>query len=79
VSSAADGVLFEKSKENFDLILLDWMLPKMTGLELCKAIRLKNNTTLFFLTAKDTVQETIEGLKAGANDYKKNLLVLMNY
>jgi DNA-binding response OmpR family regulator len=55
------------------------MLPKMTGLELCKAIRLKNNTTLFFLTARDTVQETIEGLKAGANDYKKNLLVLMNY
>jgi DNA-binding response OmpR family regulator len=35
VSSAADGSLaFEKSKENFDLILLDWMLPKMTGLEL---------------------------------------------
>lgn len=74
VSSATDGSLaFEKiQKENFDLILLDWMLPKMTGLELCKAIRLKNNTTpIIFLTAKDTVQETIEGLKAGANDYIK--------
>jgi DNA-binding response OmpR family regulator len=48
------------------------MLPKMTGLELCKAIRLKNNTTpIIFLTARDTVQETIEGLKAGANDYIK--------
>jgi DNA-binding response OmpR family regulator len=35
VSSAADGVLHLKNpKENFDLILLDWMLPKMTGLEL---------------------------------------------
>lgn len=74
ISSASDGLEgFELSqKENFDLILLDWMLPKMTGLELCKSIRLKNTTTpIIFLTAKDTVQETIEGLKAGANDYIK--------
>ena len=74
ITSASDGLKgFEQSqKENFDLILLDWMLPKMTGLELCKSIRLKNTTTpIIFLTAKDTVQETIEGLKAGANDYIK--------
>ena len=74
VTSVSDGLKgFEiTQKENFDLILLDWMLPKMTGLELCKAIRLKNNSTpILFLTAKDTVQETIEGLKAGANDYIK--------
>ncbi|TDE07300.1 response regulator transcription factor [Flavobacterium sandaracinum] len=74
ISSASDGLKgFELSqKENFDLILLDWMLPKMTGLELCKSIRLKNTATpIIFLTAKDTVQETIEGLKAGANDYIK--------
>ncbi|SHL11701.1 response regulator transcription factor [Flavobacterium xanthum] len=74
ITSASDGLLgFQLTqKENFDLILLDWMLPKMTGLELCKAIRLKNNSTpIIFLTAKDTVQETIEGLKAGANDYIK--------
>lgn len=74
ITSASDGLEgFEfTQKENFDLILLDWMLPKMTGLELCKSIRLKNTTTpIIFLTAKDTVQETIEGLKAGANDYIK--------
>ena len=74
ITTAFDGLKgFELSqKENFDLILLDWMLPKMTGLELCKAIRLKNSKTpILFLTAKDTVQETIEGLKAGANDYIK--------
>jgi len=55
-----------------DLILLDWMLPKITGLEVCKAIR-KNDSKIpiIFLTAKDTIQETIEGLKAGANDYIK--------
>jgi DNA-binding response OmpR family regulator len=48
------------------------MLPKMSGLEVCKAIRIENKTVpILFLTAKDTIQETIEGLKAGANDYIK--------
>jgi DNA-binding response OmpR family regulator len=74
VSAAQDGLsgleLFKKS--NFDLVLLDWMLPKMNGLELCKTIRLKDNETpIIFLSAKDTIQETIEGLKSGANDYIK--------
>ncbi|WP_396191417.1 response regulator transcription factor [Flavobacterium sp.] len=56
----------------FDLILLDWMLPKLPGIDVCKGIREKNKTIpILFLTAKDTVQETIEGLKAGANDYIK--------
>jgi DNA-binding response OmpR family regulator len=54
-----------------DLVLLDWMMPKMTGIEVCKAIREYKNTPIIFLTAKDTVQETIEGLKTGANDYIK--------
>lgn len=74
ITSASDGLKgFECiQKERFDLILLDWMLPKMTGLELCKAIRLKDaRTPILFLTAKDTIQETIEGLQAGANDYIK--------
>jgi DNA-binding response OmpR family regulator len=74
ITSAADGLQgFELiQKQHFDLILLDWMLPKMSGLDLCKAIRRKDsNTPILFLTAKDTVQETIEGIKAGANDYIK--------
>jgi len=74
ITSASDGLkgLELTQKENFDLIILDWMLPKMTGLNLCKALRLKNTVTpVIFLTAKDSVQETIEGLKAGANDYIK--------
>ena len=55
-----------------NLILLDWMLPKIIGLEVCKAIRKTDSKTpIIFLTAKDTIQETIEGLKAGANDYIK--------
>ena len=58
--------------QNVDIILLDWILPKMTGIEVCKTIRKTDTKTpIIFLTAKDTVQETIEGLKAGANDYIK--------
>ena len=82
ISTASDGLMaFELTqKENFDLILLDWMLPKMNGLDVCKSIRIKDKITpIIFLTARDTVQETIEGLKAGANDYIKKPLVLMNY
>jgi len=74
ITTANDGSKgFELVQEQkFDLILLDWMLPKINGLDLCKAIRVKDQTTpIIFLTAKDTVQETIEGLKAGANDYIK--------
>lgn len=62
--------LFEKM--NPDLILLDWMLPEMDGIDVCKAIREKNSDIpILFLTAKDTVAETIEGLRSGADDYIK--------
>nr|WP_294786356.1 response regulator transcription factor [uncultured Flavobacterium sp.] len=74
VTTANDGSKgFELvQNQKFDLILLDWMIPKINGLDLCKAIRVKDQQTpIIFLTAKDTVQETIEGLKAGANDYIK--------
>jgi DNA-binding response OmpR family regulator len=74
ITTAGDGLKgFELTqKKQFDLILLDWMLPKITGIDLCKAIRIKDKTTpIIFLTARDTVNETIEGLKAGANDYIK--------
>jgi len=74
ISTALDGVegLKKALELPIDLVLLDWMLPKMQGIDVCKNIRLeKNNLPIIFLTAKDTVQETIEGLKAGANDYIK--------
>jgi len=55
-----------------DLILLDWNLPEISGLEVCKKVRKSGlETPILFLTARDTVQDTIEGLKAGANDYIK--------
>lgn len=59
-------------QERPHLILLDWMLPQMMGIDVCKTIRkMDSETPILFLTAKDTVQETIEGLQAGANDYIK--------
>lgn len=55
-----------------DLVLLDWMLPGIYGIDVCREIRRHDQSTpIIFLTAKDTVQETIEGLRAGANDYVK--------
>ncbi|MCO6176312.1 response regulator transcription factor [Flavobacterium sp. NRK F10] len=74
ITTAINGVegLEKALHSSFDLILLDWMMPKMSGLEVCQNIRKQNTTVpILFLTAKDTVQETIEGLKAGANDYIK--------
>ena len=56
----------------YDIILLDWMIPGLSGIEVCRQIR-KNNTSvpIIFLTAKDTTQDTVFGLEAGANDYIK--------
>ena len=72
LASNGDTGLKMALAQSFDLILLDWMLPKMKGIDVCKAIRVENKQVpILFLTAKDTIQETIEGLKAGANDYIK--------
>jgi len=70
-NSGKTGLEFALSGE-FDLLLLDWMLPEMSGIEICTKFREKfKDTPVIFLTAKDTVQETISGLKVGANDYIK--------
>lgn len=58
--------------EDYDLLLLDWMLPGLSGIEICRQFRKEDQTTpILFLTAKDTVDETVFGLQAGANDYIK--------
>ena len=55
---------------DYDLILLDWMIPGLSGIEVCRQIRKSDILTpIIFLTAKDTVQDTVFGLEAGANDY----------
>jgi len=58
--------------DEYDIILLDWMLPGISGIEICRSIRKENNSVpVIFLTAKDTVDDTVFGLEAGANDYLK--------
>jgi two-component system response regulator MprA len=52
-----------------DLIILDWMLPKMDGLEVCRRLQKLGNQPIVMLTAKDTTQDRVEGLDAGADDY----------
>ncbi len=52
-----------------DLIVLDLMLPGMDGLEVCQRIRQKSKLPILILTAKDAVQDRVEGLDAGADDY----------
>ena len=54
----------------YDLLILDWMLPQKTGLEICQQLRRTGQTTpVLFLTAKDTVDDRVQGLDAGADDY----------
>lgn len=56
----------------YDLLLLDWMLPGISGIEICRQFRKAHSETpVIFLTAKDTLDETIFGLQSGANDYIK--------
>ena len=56
--------------DEYDVILLDWMLPGLNGIEICRNIRLENKTVpIIFLTAKDTVDDAVFGLETGANDY----------
>lgn len=60
------------TSRSYDLILLDWMLPGTSGIEITKQIRKSNKKVpIVFLTAKDTLQDTVMGLEAGANDYIK--------
>ena len=70
-NNGTDGLAMALSGK-YDLILLDWMLPGINGIELCEKFRIENQTTpIIFLTAKDTLDETILGLQTGANDYIK--------
>lgn len=53
----------------FDLILLDIMLPKLTGFEVCERIRYKSHVPIIFVTAREEEKDKILGLETGADDY----------
>lgn len=71
VECAYDGEeALDKIKENnFDIVLLDVMLPKLDGFEVCKAVREFSNVPIIMLTAKDSDMDKILGLDYGADDY----------
>jgi two-component system response regulator ArlR len=70
VETARDGLSgLEKALKEPDLIVLDLMLPRMDGIEVCKRIRAKSNTPIIMVTAKDRVPDRVAGLDVGADDY----------
>ena len=71
VDTAEDGDegCYKAVQNDYDVIVLDWMLPAMSGLEVLKSLRDKKATPVLMLTAKAAVPERIEGLNTGADDY----------
>ncbi|HEY8312669.1 MAG TPA: response regulator transcription factor [Candidatus Baltobacteraceae bacterium] len=70
VETARDGLAgLERALKEPDLVILDLMLPKMDGIEVCKRVRAKSRVPIIMLTAKDRVPDRVAGLDMGADDY----------
>ncbi len=70
VAGTGEEGFFLVSSESFDLVLLDLMLPRRDGLEILAALRKRRlDTPVLVLTAKDTIEDRVQGLDAGADDY----------
>jgi two-component system copper resistance phosphate regulon response regulator CusR len=70
VSHDAEDALERCALNDYDLLVLDVMLPKKSGLEICRAVRRAGSTVpILMLTARDTVDARVAGLDAGADDY----------
>lgn len=70
VEVASDGLSgLERALKEPDLVILDLMLPRMDGMEVCRRVRAKSRVPIIMLTAKDRVPERVEGLDTGADDY----------
>ncbi len=71
IDSAADGeeALHKATENEYDMILLDVMLPGMSGIEVCQAVRERSDVPIIMLTAKGEDMDKILGLEYGADDY----------
>jgi DNA-binding response OmpR family regulator len=70
VDVARDGLSgLERALKEPDLVILDLMLPRMDGMEVCKRVRAKSRVPIIMLTAKDRVPDRVAGLDMGADDY----------
>ena len=69
----SDGTLFIRAytKDSYDLVLLDWMVPNMSGIEVLKHLRsqIDNVVPVVFITQKDQEEDIVEALEAGADDF----------
>jgi len=91
VMEASDGQeaweIFQKEKEKINIVLIDWSMPRLNGLQLCKKIKatkVSDYVYVIFLTGKADIDNVVEGLEAGADDYvtkpfnKKELISRIN-
>jgi len=69
VADTGDGAIAAFDKTGADLVLLDLMLPGLSGTEVCKQLRARSNVPIIMLTAKDTEVDKVVGLELGADDY----------
>jgi two-component system response regulator MprA len=71
VATAADGLeaLAKAQTQRADLVVLDWLMPSLDGVEVARRLRAAGTTPILMLTAKDAVEDRVEGLDAGADDY----------
>jgi DNA-binding response OmpR family regulator len=70
VDAVADGNLAVDYLREYEVVILDWRMPKMTGIEVVQHIRRQGNRTpILMLTARDATEDRVTGLNAGADDY----------
>ena len=72
VITASNGVEALKQVDTYhpEIIILDWMMPKMDGMEVMRQLRSENNrVSILMLTARDAIENRVEGLESGADDY----------
>ena len=69
VADTGDGAIAAFDKGGADLVLLDLMLPGLSGTEVCKQLRSRSSVPIIMLTAKDTEVDKVVGLELGADDY----------
>jgi two-component system response regulator RegX3 len=69
VADTGDGAIKAFDKEGADLVLLDLMLPGLSGTEVCRQLRTRSQVPIIMLTAKDSEVDKVVGLELGADDY----------
>lgn len=69
ISNGREAISFKSKVNDFDLVILDVMLPEVSGWDICTAYKSISNTPILFISAKGSSSDKIKGLKLGADDY----------